>query len=129
MGEIACNQTTLDNILIIAHQGSGHKTHFNNNCINIKDKYTTKLSIFYRNRNISLYGAFYHSTLTFHENKFQKSVKAFSTSLLLQIRQFYVLITCNFPSCSPLVRAHLWVFYPIFTKTASMISFKASIIL
>src|SRR6218665_107932 len=83
MGEIACNQTTLDNILIIAHQGSGHKTHFNNNCINIKDKYTTKLLIFYRNRDISLFGAFYHSTLTFPENKFQKSVKAFFDTLTI----------------------------------------------
>src|SRR6218665_2853051 len=108
MGEIACNQTTLDNILIIAHQGSGHKTHFNNDCINIKDKYTTKLLIFYRNRNISLFGAFYHSTLTFHENKFKKSVKAFfdiltttnTTILCGNYVKFSKLLT--FGPCSPL---------------------------
>src|SRR6218665_461375 len=38
------------------------------------DKYTTKLSIIYRNRNISLFGACYHSTLTFHERNLKKTV-------------------------------------------------------
>src|SRR6218665_3172015 len=57
--------------------------------------YTTKLLIFNRNRNISLFGAFYHLTLTFHENKFQKSVKAFldtltiTTTILLLLYYYY----------------------------------------
>ena len=75
---------------------------------------------FYRNRNISVFGAFYHSTLTFHENTFQKSVKAFfdtltiTTTTIPWAAPLSVLIrsTWNFPGCSPLVRAHLWVFYP-----------------
>src|SRR6218665_3247647 len=78
-------------------EGGGSKVdtrHISTKTSNIMDKYTTKLSIIYRNRNISLFGACYHSTLTFHERNLKKP--SFDTLTIHLVLLFVLLcITCT----------------------------------